>query len=485
MKKFLAVILSTLISLILFSCSTVVDSHKQKKALMNDFEKGNLQKLGNKIKSKSESSGKSCDQLMWNLEYGSYYFLTGDYKQSLREFEIAEKLLKDYNSRAIVNVRGIGAEVASAVTNLNALPYKGFAYDRVMLNCYKALNYFALQKTEDGLVELCRLRNTQKAIEKSFRKEIASERKMIIAKNKQLSKKVAEQAVKKSTSAQNIFSKIKKNSEITYGNLLNPFATYLSALGYLYEGNKTEALVDFRNLYRMEKDNNYINQSYVNLLVKLNEKIPKELLKYKKKNVVEKNIYVIFANGRAAAYEQRKFWLVLPYVGYTGLAFPSIIFYKNFITGVKLFVDDKNYNLEKLTNMDAVISEEYKNRLIPMITRIAVSYLVKELASYAAVKVTQNEDKNKNLNLEEVFMYIGTGVYKYIFNTADTRSWELLPKEYLIASVAMPKNHLLKLQILPNGGSLDFKLREKSSFVIIYIRSNSHKVLTKKVIYLK
>ncbi len=39
-----------------------------------------------------------------------------------------------------------------------------------------------------------------------------------------------------------------------YGSLVNPFVSYFSALGYLIDNNYAEALVDFRNLYRIEPE---------------------------------------------------------------------------------------------------------------------------------------------------------------------------------------------------------------------------------------
>ncbi len=471
--------------LFLTACSSIIDSHKQKKPLMVDYEVGELTKLTQKINQKLSSTNGSGDQLMWNLEAGTVFFQTDKYQKSLEQFVKAENLIKNYDSRASINARGVGAEIGSAFTNLNALPYKGFCYDRIMLNCYKALNYFALGKNEDALVELRRLRNTQKEITKHFRHEIAKYRKEAEQKNSELTNQVSENSIANSISMQNIYKKINANNEKSYGNLLNPFATYFSAIGYLYEGNKSEALVDFRNLYRMEKNNDYVNQKYVQLATELNEEIPKELTKYlKNNNIKNSNLFVIFANGRTAAYKQNKFWLILPYVGYTGLAFPSIVFNRNDIAGCNVLIDNKKFTMAKLASMDSVISEEYKNLLAPMITRIAVSYVTKEVASYAAVRAVQENKKNGN-DLAEIATYVGTGIYKYIFNTADTRSWELLPKEYYVAQLPIPKNHTLKLQALPNGGNLTLKLKNETSFAIIYIRSNSHKVLTAKVFELK
>ncbi|UDQ99044.1 hypothetical protein AAEX28_02925 [Lentisphaerota bacterium WC36G] len=480
MKKILFLTLCCFVT----SCSSIVDSHKQKKELLRDFEKAKSKSTTKKITDKLKSTKNSGDQLMWNLEAGTNYFINYDYKNSLVQFSTAEKIINDFDSRAVINARGISSEIAVSVTNLNALPYDGFGYDRIMVNCYKALTYFALNNTEAGLVELRRLRNTQKIIEKRHQSQILADRKKIEKENLQLKKTVSEDSINSSDNMKNIAIDLKKNCEKKYGNLMNPFATYLSAIGYLYENNSSEALVDFKNLYRIEKNNDYVNSHYVELLNKFGEKIPKDLEKYNLQKPDDKKVYIIFANGRSAAYEQQKFWLILPYVGYTGLAYPKIIFYNNNIKGAVIKTDSQQYKLQKIASMDAVIAEEYSDRLAPMITRIAVSYVVKELASYTAVEATRNKDNSNDLGV--IATYIGTGIYKYIFNTADTRSWELLPKEYLIANIPCPKSKKLELQPLPTGDKLNIKIDNiNAKIIIVYLRSNSNQIISSNVFYLK
>jgi hypothetical protein len=98
---------------------------------------------------------------MWRLEEGSAEFAAGNYKQSIKAFEHAEAVLKDFDNRAEINVREAGAEVGAVVTNLNALPYRSNYVEIILLNAYKALDYFALGDASGARVELRRMYYSQ------------------------------------------------------------------------------------------------------------------------------------------------------------------------------------------------------------------------------------------------------------------------------------------------------------------------------------
>ena len=65
-----------------------------------------------------------------DTKYGTV-FHTGDFKGCIDNIRTAEELILDYDDRATVSVRDVGAEAGTAVTNLNTLPYRGFCRDRI------------------------------------------------------------------------------------------------------------------------------------------------------------------------------------------------------------------------------------------------------------------------------------------------------------------------------------------------------------------
>jgi len=79
-----------------------------------------------------------------------------------------------------------------------------------------------------------------------------------------------------------------------------------------------------------------------------------------------------------------------------------------------------------------------------MIARIILSTAVKEIASYAAISAANQSDEAVGLAVS-----LAATAYKAAFNTADTRTWELLPREFQIAEIPLPPDRTLT--IAPNG----------------------------------
>ena len=478
-------------------CSSIVDSREQKRDIADAYVKGKLKSASDMVNEKSKSRKDSGDAVMWFLESGLINFEAGKYQESLKHFENAEAMLSEYDDRATVSVRDSGAEVGSAVTNLNAIPYRGFCYDRILLNVYKAMVYFAMHKPDAAGVELRRMRETQKNIERKFSDEIEKARKETEAanlKNKQQTKDLAKKNPKvnptvsfksllKNKDIRKAYIESGQKSEKAYGNFMNPFSTYMSAVGYLFDQDYNEANVDFRNLYRMNPNNPLTNRDYVTCARRIGAKVPKALKNIPSwKHSLDKNIvFVIFANGRGPALKQVKIQLVLPFVGYTGIAFPVFEYFKRNIKRINLEADSQKYCTGQVVNMDNVVSQEYHERLPTMITRLVVSYLVKETASLIMV-----QSMKEHGDAAQFIAYGATGVYKYLFNTADTRCWESLPGEYQIVHFPIPKDRKVKIALPgPEAKLQTIKISDKTNFSIIYIRGINDKVIAIKTIELK
>ncbi len=481
---------------VLCGCTSIIDAHKQKKGLTTAYKTGDLKKATQIVSEECEDHKDTGDSVMWFLESGLIKFDSGDYANSLKDFEAAENKINDFDERASINARGSGAETGSAVTNPTAIPYKGLYCDRILLNIYKAMVYLALKEPDSARVEMRRMRDVQKRIEKQFSDEIERQRKITeeanrknISQGQKLAKKEKDGNVNfdmllKNPDVKKAYEASAAKAEKAYGNLMNPFATYMSAIAYLSENNYSEAFVDFRNLYRMNQNNPITNRDYVTCSRIIGSYVPKKLKKVPSWNYSLKDniVFVIFANGRAPALKQTKIQLVLPYVGYTGIAFPQYEYSKRSIKNITISSGGKLYKTVQLVDMDSVVAEEYHKRLPTMITRLVISYLVKETASMVAVQVANQQGAAAGL-----LAYSATGLYKYLFNTADTRCWETLPGEYQISHFPIPRDRKIKLKV-PDGKSekeIPIDLQKGASLVIIYIRGLNKKIISLKNFQLK
>ena len=113
--------------------------------------------------------------------------------------------------------------------------------------------------------------------------------------------------------------------------------------------------------------------------------------------------------------------------------------------------------------MDGILAAEYNRRLPGMILRICLSTAVKEIGSYIATRAASHANAWAGLATAA-----GTTVYKVASNTADTRTWEILPKEFQIAQFAMPKDRKLVLE--PASSSpVTIDLPEAAGSAIVFV----------------
>ena len=483
-------------------CSSIIDARKQKQHYINTYYSGNVALAAKDFSEKSKDRSNTGDKLMWSLEAGTANYTAGEYQTSMREFEKSEAYIQDFDRRALINARAAGTEIGSALSNPNALPYQGMHLDRVMLNVYKALNYFVLNNPDGAQVELRRMREAQKQVVKKFADEIRTSQKEIAAqvqKNQQQSRSLGNQntnisfnSIVKNPAVNEAYISSANKANKRYGSLANPFVSYFSALGYLIENNYGEALVDFRNLYRMDPDNQLIQRDYVSAAKRIGSKIPIQLANVRPYDypLNSKIVYFILFNGRAPALKQEKFQIILPYVGYTGIAFPRYEYFPVSLSGLEV---DYSYNnemqslsTEQVSDFDAIMSQEYHDKLPSMITRLVVSTMTKELFSYAIVHAAKQKQKQSRSSGLEIGAYALTGIFKFMFNTADTRGWETLPKEVQIAHVPMPDNGVLKISPTGSTGQVkEIALKKDTNIAIVYIRALSANKLIYKLIELQ
>ena len=108
-------------------------------------------KQADAIVQQAEKSYGSKSRLLYEMDRGMTLQLAGDYQQSSAVLEQAEDEVERLYTRTV------RSETAAFLTNDNALPYEGDAYEHVMINVVKALNYAAQGQLQESLVEARRI----------------------------------------------------------------------------------------------------------------------------------------------------------------------------------------------------------------------------------------------------------------------------------------------------------------------------------------
>ena len=103
------------------------------------------------IVERSEEEYGPKNRVLYGMDRGMTLHLARDYRQSTIALEQAEDVVERLYTRTI------RSETAAFLTSDNTLPYEGDAYEHVMINVVKALNYAARGDVTEALVEARRL----------------------------------------------------------------------------------------------------------------------------------------------------------------------------------------------------------------------------------------------------------------------------------------------------------------------------------------
>ena len=99
------------------------------------------------IMARAEAEYGIRNKLLYNMDRGMTLHLAGDYVQSNSQLENAAQEVERLYTRTV------RTETAAFLTTDNLLPYEGEAFEHVMINVIKALNYAAMGQLTEAVVE--------------------------------------------------------------------------------------------------------------------------------------------------------------------------------------------------------------------------------------------------------------------------------------------------------------------------------------------
>jgi len=361
-------------------------------------------------------------------------------QESNAAFEVTQKKIVRYEEDAKVK---LGSETGALLTSQANQPYRGRAYDRVMLHTYVAANYLKLGETDKARVELNRLLQSQRdAVEANAKKIAQAQEEAQKAKGAENGKpgydaNAAKNDPKVSSSVAQMETELNANTR-GYEDYVNPFAVFLDGLffGINAEGSSDmeRARKSLQRVAAMSPDNPYAQADLA---------IANELHLGKS---FDKTTYVIFETGSAPSREQWRIdlpiFVVTNRISYIGAAFPRLKFDNNFVPSLTVAADGASYTTALVSSMDSVIAQDFKNEWPAILTRTILSVAVKATAD----AVIQNQVKDQGF-AAQIIAKAATVALQASTNIADTRSWTTLPKQFQYARFATPANGKVSLQV--------------------------------------
>ena len=481
--------------LLLFSgCSTLISSRYQKKEAMRHFSGGEYRKSAEIIDSYTKARAGSGDELMWYLEDGTVHFIIEDYPGSLKAFEKAENILADYENRATLNLRSAAAETGAAYTNANALPYTGVFFEKIIINTYKAMNYLAMGNPDAAAVEMRRARFRQKMAQRMYEIDLIEENKYQAPKYNGIKVPgLSPKTILNNKQVKEDLEWIKKHSKnFDYGNVVNPTVTFFSAIDFLAQNEPYKALFDFRILYRIAPSNIMYKRCYVSLLKQLGENVPKNL-----QSVIgfdfpldKKVVYVLFEDGLIPARKEKLFELILPPpVGYTGIAYPILEYFPSDAAHLEISNEKGHqHRTQIIGDFGDISSFALDKQLTEIITRAVIGAMVKEATSISlqyTAKHVGNSIQNGAGDIAQLIVFAIMQVYKKMFNRADVRCWQTLPRQVQAAVFPKTGHGIFKLSVKSKDGkimnSANVNVGVSNSITIILVKSNGFDTMRLKI----
>ena len=477
-------------------CSSLISSRYQKKAAMKHFSGGEYKKSAELIEEYNKSREGTGDELMWRLEHGTVNFVIEDYPKSLKAFEKAEKILADYENRATFNMRGVGAEIGSAYTNANALPYTCLSFEKIIINTYKAMNYLAMENTDAASVEMRRARFRQKMARRKYEVDLLEEYRYAAPKYTGMKiPNFSPDKILKSKKIKEDFEWIRQHKNIDYGHAVNPVISFFSAIDFLGQNRPYKALFDFRRLYRIDPTNSMYKKCYVSLAKQLEEYLPKKLQSVPayKFPMNRKLVYIFFEDGLIPARKEKLFELILPPpVGYIGIAYPILEYFPSDASHLEITNrDGKKIQTQLIGDFGAISSFALDKQITEIITRAVVGAMVKEATSitlqYTAKHIASQIPGAPpgSGEMAQLIVFVTMQIYKKTFNRADVRCWQTLPKRIQAAVFPKDGNGIFKLSVKSQNGkvmnSANINVGKSDSITLITVKSNGFDTMRLKI----
>ena len=437
--------------LLLAGCST----YRQQNKFAAPWQHGDLPAAEKAATAIAEKSAHGKDAVIWRLEQAAILRTEGKFEESNKAFDEAQEKIDRYAAEAKVK---LGAETAALFSNQANLPYRGRAYDGIMLNTYKALNFLAMHDPDRARVEIIRAyQRQQDAVEDNKRRIEKAQQELDAEKEKaRIQRAEKDPAVQgKLAGAYSALDTLK-----VYTDYVNPFTVYLDALIYLSSANGASDLERARKSF--ERVSVFAGENrHVKADVEMMDAIQRG------QNTTPMT-YVLVETGLAPVRNQIRIDIPLFFtrLSYVGVAFPTLEFQGGQLTSLNVLANGTNQTTELLSSMDSVIAKDFKNELPSIITKTIAAAVIKAAAGYAANSAANQAGGD----VAGLFTQIATAVYQIAVNVADLRTWTTLPKEFLVCRVPTPPDRKIELQT-PGGAQKIIVTLDAGSMNLVFVKS--------------
>lgn len=347
------------------------------------------------------------DKVLTYLHKGMLKRMTGAYKQSNADFEVAKKEMEDLYTTSITKA------VGSTVVNDTVRDYTGDRYEQVLLHAYMALNYIAL-----GQIDAARVEVLQADV---------------------------------------------KMREWGETPLEDPFVRYLSGIIFEALGEYDQALVSYRKAVKVYKTTiskhglpvpKQLKYDLLRMLTK--EGLRNELRQYEAEFGIKYDdsaengkgfVIAILDNGLGPIKSQHTITTWAPAISQRlKIALPTYVGRSPKTRPSRVVINDKSYQMNTVENIDGMARKALEEEM-PSITLRAVARMV---VKHKAAKEAEERGGQYGGLLGLAFKIGGL-----VSEIADTRNWSTLPQEIQLVRIPVePGRYNARIEILGRIGTV-------------------------------
>jgi hypothetical protein len=394
------------------------------------------------------------NNLLWSMQSGAVERARKNFQQSNTLFDQCEEMIKTFD----VQMRQTDI-IGTTLVNDNIIPYRGWAYDGIMVNTYKALNFMSMGNNDYARIEFNRAMERQTRAKEKFSQEIQKEKDRVEKAN---AKKTVDYT--KTTGSPEVQNRLTKAYPDLYGfeaypDYVNPFSTYLAGVYFMATGDAGKARNLLRESAGMLPNNSYVQKDYASADKWLGgQQMP------------EPRIWVFFENGLGPVKEEFRIdlplFLVSRKVLYAGIALPKLVKRQGACERLTIQSQGKSYPTEIVGDMDRVVQTEFAKEFPWILTRALIAAGAKAAAQNAIMQNSGND--NLSMSAGRVIAGLAVAAYSAATTAADVRIWSALPKDFQVATIPMPADGQLVI-MTPGNRAIPVAIGS-CRYAIVYIK---------------
>lgn len=460
--------------------------------IRRDIEHGDFKTLGKALNESFEDR-----PVMINaLNLARFYQFQGEWDESREYFNIALRLLEDYEQRAIISVRNVSGRLGAYTLSRGSVANFGTGYERSLLHTFNGLNYLMKEDFQGAAVEMRRMELRQQL----WLEEAEHRLRARVEEEKERQDNNRDNGG--GYNAENLPSgysmgEILRSPELrqVVSSYQDPFSYALSAITCRIYGDSEYARVSLSRACQLDERayqmfRNVWQRPAVDILDEMAKAerwepavppLPRFYREGAADNPPKQEVVFIFFGGLGPAMKMEQVRIPYPQVGYIMFDLPSyepaiqarmpeISVSGGELTAYPLLRTD----LLAYRNLQDEIGWEAASAVSRAITRAAVSVGGQAVAS-------SNDDTKDYAPLIGLLLTLGMDIFAGKDND-NVRNWELLPARGLLGMTELPRGSIIALTFSDNEYKVEIP-KEARGIIILASQVENAKLKVDYVTY--